>query len=144
MSVVFYEFAFGAPLQSSARDLNAAMTRMGTLAEGGRITEEIVEEEIARLTRLWRSGCARNRDSQEKFCWKKWTDRFPQLAELDRFDQVQLQEVLRVCTSAPSLAEAGRILFAQSRKNKKTANDSDRLRKYLKKFDLTWDDTAEG
>lgn len=124
------------------RDLNAAMTRMGTLAEGGRITEEIVEEEIARLTRLWRSGCAKNPGSQENFCWKQWTDRFPKLAELDRFDQIQLQDVLRVCTSASSISEAGRTLFAQSRKNKKTANDADRLRKYLKKFDLTWDDAA--
>jgi transcriptional regulatory protein RtcR len=37
------------------------------------------------------------------------------------------------------LADAGRRLFAQSRLEKATANDSDRLRKYLKKFDLTWE-----
>ena len=35
------------------RDLNAAITRMATLAAGGRITVEIVEEEIERLRTQW-------------------------------------------------------------------------------------------
>jgi transcriptional regulatory protein RtcR len=38
-----------------------------------------------------------------------------------------------------SLAEAGRILFAKSRAQKKTPNDSDRLRKYLQGWGIAWD-----
>jgi len=41
-----------------------------------------------------------------------------------------------------SIAEAGRILFAQSRTQKKTANDSDRLRKYLQGWGISWDRIA--
>jgi transcriptional regulatory protein RtcR len=37
------------------------------------------------------------------------------------------------------MAEAGRILFAVSRTAKKSANDADRLRKYLLRFELEWD-----
>ena len=59
---------------------------------------------------------------------------------LDRFDRVQLEEVLRVCESARSLSEAGRELFAASRQKKKAPNDADRLRKYLARFDLSWND----
>ncbi|HVV72309.1 MAG TPA: sigma 54-dependent transcriptional regulator, partial [Verrucomicrobiae bacterium] len=57
---------------------------------------------------------------------------------LDRFDRVQLEEVLRVCEGARSLSEAGRELFAASRAKKKSANDADRLRKYLARFGLSW------
>jgi transcriptional regulatory protein RtcR len=60
------------------------------------------------------------------------------MARLDRFDRVQLEDVLNVCRSAPSLSAAGRILFDQSRERKKVANDADRLRKYLARFDLEW------
>jgi transcriptional regulatory protein RtcR len=34
--------------------------------------------------------------------------------------------------------EAGRELFSVSREQKRHVNDSDRLRKYLTKFDLSW------
>jgi transcriptional regulatory protein RtcR len=49
----------GSALTSSAkwtgnfRDLNAAVVRMATLAQGGRISVEIVEEEIERLRATW-------------------------------------------------------------------------------------------
>ena len=56
---------------------------------------------------------------------------------LDRFDRIQLEEVVRVCRSARSLSEAGRVLFAASRANRATTNDADRLRKYLARYGLT-------
>ena len=59
---------------------------------------------------------------------------------LDRFDRVQLEEVLRVCEGARSLSDAGRELFAASRAKKKAPNDADRLRKYLARFGLAWGD----
>jgi len=58
---------------------------------------------------------------------------------LDRFDAVQLAEVIRTCRRHPSLASAGRALFAASRTRRRSANDSDRLRKYLAKFGLGFD-----
>jgi transcriptional regulatory protein RtcR len=60
-------------------------------------------------------------------------------ATLDRFDRVQLEDVIAVCRTSRSLAEAGRVLFAASREQRASVNDSDRLRKYLARFELTWD-----
>lgn len=58
--------------------------------------------------------------------------------------RVQLEEVLRVCRSARSLSDAGRMLFAVSRTRKASSNDADRLRKYLARYGLTWKDVATG
>jgi transcriptional regulatory protein RtcR len=66
------------------------------------------------------------------------------LAELDRFDRVQLAEVIRACRARRSLAEAGRALFAVSRQRKKLANDADRIRKYLASHGLTWGEVGLG
>lgn len=62
------------------------------------------------------------------------------LADLDPFDAVQLSYVIEVCKSHKNQATAGRYLFAQSREKLKNPNDSDRLRKYLLKFGLKFDD----
>jgi transcriptional regulatory protein RtcR len=61
---------------------------------------------------------------------------------LDRFDRVQLADVIRVCRASSSLSAAGRVLFAASRARKSSVNDADRLRKYLSRFELTWPDVA--
>jgi transcriptional regulatory protein RtcR len=58
--------------------------------------------------------------------------------ELDPFDAVQLREVIRVCRGSRSLSEAGRRLFPVSRAGKESPNDADRLRKYLARFELTF------
>jgi transcriptional regulatory protein RtcR len=118
--------------RANFRDLNAAVTRMATLASGGRITLELVEEEITRLRSQWRP-CV---------------DAIPQspltglvdATTLDEFDRVQLEAVIRVCRAAKSVSDAGRSLFAVSRQSKAKTNDADRLRKYLARFQLTWDD----
>ena len=60
-------------------------------------------------------------------------------ASLDRFDRVQLDDVLGACLGAPNLSAAGRLLFARSREQKRIANDADRLRKYLARFGLDWE-----
>jgi transcriptional regulatory protein RtcR len=60
------------------------------------------------------------------------------IEKLDLFDQVQLAFVIRICQESASLSEAGRKLFAATREKPKTANDADRLRKYLARFDLDW------
>ena len=63
------------------------------------------------------------------------------LARLDLFDRMQLEGVLRVCAESATLSEAGRKLFAASRQLKAQPNDADRLRKYLARFGLDWEQT---
>ena len=60
------------------------------------------------------------------------------VGEIDRFDEVQLREVVEVCSRSRSLSDAGRVLFAASRERRASTNDADRLRKYLARFDLDW------
>jgi transcriptional regulatory protein RtcR len=64
-------------------------------------------------------------------------------AALDRFDRVQLEEVLHVCRHAATLWAAGCSLFDRSRARKTTANDADRLRKYLARSGLEWTEIKE-
>lgn len=111
------------------RDLGAAVTRLATLAQGGRITRELVDEEIERLRGAW-AGTDPDPDRAvlEPLLG---TDGY---AELDRFDRVQLAEVVRVVRRSDSLAAAGRELFAVSRARKSSNNDADRVRKYLQRF----------
>jgi sigma54-dependent transcription regulator len=60
-------------------------------------------------------------------------------AALDRFDRVQLEDVLRVCAQSTTISQAGRTLFAQSMGQRQTRNDADRLRKYLARFELRFE-----
>lgn len=116
------------------RDLGASITRMATLSEKGRITLDVVRDEITRLQRLWRGGDAGTRDDEVL------RQLLGDAADaLDRFDRVQLLDVVRVCRAARSLSAAGRALFQASRARKASSNDADRLRKYLARFDLRFD-----
>jgi transcriptional regulatory protein RtcR len=111
------------------RDLNAAVARMATLAPGGRISTDIVEEEIKRLRASWTAPDA----SSSPVGLREFLDE-RQLAELDLFDRAQLAFVVDVCRGSRSLSDAGRTLFGASRARKTFSNDADRLRKYLARF----------
>ena len=117
------------------RDLNAMVTRMATLSDGGRITEELVEEEIAR------SGCA-GREPADVRAAASPDSTLAQLlgadyaARFDEFDLAQLAHVVEVCRASDTAAAAAKRLFAVSRAAKKSSNDSDRLSKYLARFGL--------
>lgn len=138
----FLDFATSGDAVWSAnfRDLNGAVTRMSTLAPGGRITKEVVGEEISRLRRSWPGKEAKD-EVDEDLTRVLGVDA---VRELDMFDKVQLCEVLRVCRASRSLSDAGRTLFHVSRQGKKTSNDADRLRKYLARFGIGWVDIMEG
>lgn len=110
------------------RELSASITRMATLAEKGRITLAVVDEEIARLKAEWQTTGETTIVNQE----------------IDLFDQRQLETVLDVCRTSASLSEAGRMLFAVSRQKKANPNDADRLRKYLARFGLSWESIHRG
>lgn len=113
------------------RDLAASVTRMSTFAPSGRIDLATVEAEKARLKRLWSSGTAAS-DPLDRYLDPE------RLAGIDPFDRVQLAEAIRVCHRSRSLSEAGRVLFSASRSRRASANDADRLRKYLQRFGLDW------
>lgn len=120
------------------RDLSGAVVRMATLASGWRITVEIVEEEIARLRAAWaphREPSPGEEDGESLLAEALGPEK---VQTLDLFDRVQLAAVLEVCRRSRSLSEAGRALVAVSRTVKKSANDANRLGKYLARFGLTW------
>jgi len=131
----FLKFAEAAdtPWCGNFRDLNAAITRMATLAPRGRIRVEEVDEEIARLRESWKRpgstadvvDCVELEELLE--------------VEIDPFDRVQLSHVVTVCRRSRSLSEAGRELFSVSRKKRAVTNDADRLKKYLAKFGLDFE-----
>jgi transcriptional regulatory protein RtcR len=125
----FLKFARSPEAKWSAnfRDLNAAVTRMATLATKGRITLSGVETEIARLLSSWREPTS-----------KEATLPILEKMALDPFDRVQLEHVIKVCRESKTLSDAGRKLFAVSRAKKAQPNDADRLKKYLARFKLTW------
>ena len=106
------------------RELTASITRMATLSIQGNITQEQVENEIRRLQIHWQQVT--------------FSDALIP-AEIDEFDRYQLEKVIEVCRKSRTLSEAGRYLFAVSRAQKQRANDADRLKKYLAKFDLSWE-----
>ena len=123
------------------RDLNAMIVRMATLSDGGRITEEIVKDEIARAKpNVGADGAAASPASGMSgnelatLLGKDYAVRF------DEFDLVQFAHVARVCREADTAAEAAKRLFAVSRKAKKSSNDTDRLSKYLARFGLKFKD----
>ncbi|WP_141618741.1 RNA repair transcriptional activator RtcR [Myxococcus sp. AB036A] len=122
------------------RDLNAAVLRMATLAAGGRITRDVVDEELERLREQWRPSGEKAAVVAGDLVAEVLGENLA--SELDRFDRVQLADVLSVCRASRSLSDAGRVLFAQSRAQKKSVNDADRLKKYLARFGLTWADVS--
>lgn len=112
------------------RELSASIMRMATLAEDGRITVDVVQDEIDRLRSAWQPE-----RSQGHLDSVLSADA---LADIDLFDRLQLEAVITTCRSCTTLAEAGRKLFAASRTRRRAVNDSDRLKKYLARFNLNW------
>lgn len=132
---IYLQFALSgeAHWRANFRDLNASVTRMATLAPGGRITSEVVAEEIARLRHDWRSGADENPDP------RRITAAFLDgdiHAQLDLFEHIQLAAIAQICRETENLAEAGRRLFDRSRQAKSSSNDSHRLRQLLAKYGL--------
>jgi len=119
------------------RDLNASITRMGTLADGGRITVAVADEEINRLRRKWKSAPNSSPAPSaliEKVLGSGSTD------EIDYYDQLKLATLIEVCRHSNSMAEAGRKLFNISRETKKSSNDSHRVKQLLAKYGVQFED----
>lgn len=143
---LFLSFALSPdnPWSGNFRDLNAMVVRMATLADGGRITADLVREEIDR---------SRSVDHPEDADRAKQTAEDTDLGKLlgsgyktrfDEFDLVQLEHVIRVCRESDSMADASKRLFAVSFKEKKSSNNSDRLFKYLARYGLKFKNLKPG
>ena len=136
MRAAFLAFARSPAAKWSAnfRDLNAAVTRMATLAPGGRITRAVLDAELARLQSAWHTPPPPNSDE----ALLEAVLGSVAAAQFDLFDRAQLACVIRVCRTSATLSEAGRRRFAVTRGQRKVTNDADRLQKYLTRFHLTW------
>ncbi len=124
------------------RDLHASVTRLATLSNGGRITEDQVNAEISRLEWLWqRPEDLQPGNNASASAEPALEALLPAeaLAAIDLFDQLQLASVIRICRASSSLSDAGRQLYQASRAQRSVVNDADRLRKYLHKFGLSWE-----
>jgi transcriptional regulatory protein RtcR len=127
----YTRFAISASAQwtGNFRELSASVSRMATLSDGGRISEAVVNDEIERLLASWRPARGSGLEGVLSPT---------QIDGLDLFDRLQLEAVVSVCRRSTSMADAGRKLFAATRTRRTSQNDSDRLRKYLARFDLDW------
>ncbi|SHH72633.1 RNA repair transcriptional activator RtcR [Massilia sp. CF038] len=121
------------------RDLSASVTRMATLADAGGISAVIVDQEVSRLQRLWRHHGAVPSAAPDLSAVLGEDG----AAALDLFDAIQLGAVITVCRRSKSLSDAGRKLFNVSREAKSKPNDADRLKKYLARFGLDWEQVGQ-
>ncbi|MDR3173437.1 MAG: sigma 54-interacting transcriptional regulator, partial [Treponema sp.] len=164
----YLDFGRSAPWPGNFRSLMQSIKRMGFLAHGIVITTDIVQAEIERLTELWEpinsdddedepgfasvdtSGAFDNlpvppdRDTRTFYGVHEPDNLSPRLTEIltaiDEIDRVQLLTVINTCRSSSTMAAAARELFAHSRAKRASFNDSDRLKKYLTRFGLSWED----
>jgi transcriptional regulatory protein RtcR len=135
----YLAFAMGADATWSAnfRDLSASVTRMATLAPQSRITADVVDDEIHRLRIGWDAAPHSSVDDQAVLAELLGSEAS---ARLDLFDASQLSTVLQICRAHTTASAAGRALFANSRLEKKSNNDADRISKYLARFGLRFED----
>jgi len=105
------------------------------LANGGRITVENIGEEMNRLRSKWRNISQTQYNptrNAETLIGKEAADK------LDYYDYIKLAGLVAVCKESKTMAEAGRRLLNVSRSEKRTANDTHRVKQLLQKYGLTF------
>ncbi|MFQ3245892.1 MAG: transcriptional regulatory protein RtcR [Arenicella sp.] len=126
------------------RDLNASVTRMGVLSEGGRIDQENVDQEIGRLKNDWKDDLARGPTQHDLRSTAEALIGPEEAANLDLYDHILINGIAEVCANSRSMAEAGRTLFNHSRTQKASTNDSHRLKQILDKYGIRFQDLSGG
>ena len=119
------------------RDLNSSITRMGTLADGGRISINEVTDEIERLKTKWDISSDSNHNKIKSLLPPE------KFETLDNYDLGVLSVIIETCIKSKSMADAGRKLFNVSRKAKASSNDSHRIKQILDKHELTFEQIKE-
>jgi transcriptional regulatory protein RtcR len=127
----FMSFALSHSWPGNFRDLGACITRLGTLAQDARITQDDVSVEIACMSK---SQVRSNEKESEKYPLARKILGNDRVENIDLFEIAQIETVLLAMKTTSNMAEASRTLFACSRLNKSSTNDSSRLRKVL----LSW------
>lgn len=136
---LYLSHALQAPWLGNFRELGSSVTRMATLAEGGRIIKTDVVDEIKRLTQ----NVPTSETGSKPRGMFVLTQKIMGHLDMDLVDAAQMEVVLQAIGDTNSMAEAGRVLFACSRREKKSSNDSDRVRKYLDKWSMTYHDVKQ-
>ncbi len=146
----FLEFALSPETKwgGNFRDLNAMVVRMATLSDGGRITTDLVDDEIARSQGAFPSSAQPQSDARQGTD-ARLLDLAPLLGKgyanrYDAIDLVQLAYVVSICRQSETMSAAAKQLYAVSRLAKKSSNDSDRLSKYLARFGLKFKQVHDG
>jgi transcriptional regulatory protein RtcR len=129
--------ALAAPISAISRRRSRAWRRLRPKAAS---TRRRCASEITRLSEHWRAGQAAAPDHQERLADILGRER---VEEIDLFDRAQLAAVIAICRENRTLSAAGRQLFSVSRQNKTSGNDADRLRKYLARFQLRFEDLSD-
>lgn len=139
---LFVEFALSSQTlwPGNFRDLGYIVERLCTLAPGGRITPELVQQEIQILRSEW--GLEGSTRQEVKLLQRLVPPQ--QLEGMDMFERVQLEHVLGVCAESNSISEAGRKLFNVSLGTRPRGNAADRLGKYLRKRGLSFERIRSG
>ena len=120
------------------RDLSASVTRLATLADGGRIPVNWWKPRSSACT-----GCgsaARPGNGGGKIRLTPAARRRGRRAGPVRPHAAGSRH--RRVPESDSLSEAGRKLYDRSRTQRTVVNDADRLRKYLLKFGLNWESVS--
>ena len=126
------------------RELRNMVARMGTLAQDGEIRPSDVEREIGR-SRTESLKEAATAPAEAPSPQSSFSEEDPYLKSLlgsgysARFDAIEiatLTYVLDICKTCTSAAEAGRRLYNITRDGRSVHNDSDRIAKFLKTFNL--------
>lgn len=135
------------------RSLIGSIERMATYSIHGIISENIVIEEITLLSQRWAKNNQNKINNNKHISFSYLDNKYKKFVLFDKlcclniikepnkfdiFDIVQLEEVLNVCKHSISCSDAGKFLFSFSRTQKNTKDDTTRLNKYLKKFDLSF------
>jgi transcriptional regulatory protein RtcR len=133
----FMGFAMTAPWTGNFRDLASTVMRMSTLCEAGRISAEDVRMECESLKSSWGFGSEGEKSTSTENLPR---DRASLLIDgaIDAFDRAQIEAVLLAIKTTDSMAAAGRQLFGASRLSKDKPNDSDRVRKFLTRWNLDY------
>ena len=125
------------------RELRNMVARMGTLAQDGEIRPSDVEREISRMNSTQTIEAVTVptpppliQPSPEEDPYLKSLLGSGYSERLDAIEIATLKYVLDICRTSTSAAEAGRRLYNVSRENRTTANDSDRIAKFLKTYNL--------
>ena len=138
---LFLQEARRAAWPGNFRDFSAAVRRLATLSEAGRISDDLVREEAQAWPQAQDSESDAGMSGPGVGLSAQTRAAIEQLlpAEgLDLMEEVQLRTALQVIAQTNSMAEAGRRLFAQSRQVRQSVNDSDRVRKLLSRFGLEY------